>query len=412
MDVSCVLDVEGCSVQLSNAESAKVLLMAADTRFLGAQLLAATWSADPLQRQRVSESARLLVNECKDSELSHSVRSELRAGLEAFESRRVLVEGDRPFDFPWHGPTSRQRILLQDSRFVELLQDARTARSVVAAILADDCGMLSSTLLAALHCKLSLAYMLSASPNWESLPALETIHWDMAYSYVQHPRIAAEPPVHVSPPLLRSRVQALANVAGTFQELAELSGAAVAQEFSEIGSEVAVFSAVPFGELLARLREAVASPAQASALVNGPSGECADLFPMICQALCVVRHYAAASSELGSGSDALSLGAFSHALDAKHLAAGVHAMGWPAFPGDVFSAFLRGMPPGERGPGGKTLRKPVEELLLELHEGLQALRALLCRCESGDAEELETELIRWRLKQAIQLNLCLQVARR
>merc|ERR1740130_1708239 len=77
----------------------------------------------------------------------------------------------------------------------------------------------------------------------------------------------------------------------------------------------------PFADIYSKLEAAIAVPGRAATLVLGASGSSTELFPMICQILSIVAHYDSASTRLGGGAAALSLGMFSHALDAKHLAA-------------------------------------------------------------------------------------------
>merc|ERR1719465_130628 len=61
---------------------------------------------------------------------------------------------------------------------------------------ASDPGMV---LLAALHSKLSLAYMLTAAPNCQNLPVIEGVEWDLAYGFSCHERRVVEEPLLMTP---------------------------------------------------------------------------------------------------------------------------------------------------------------------------------------------------------------------
>eukprot|EP00927_Polykrikos_kofoidii_P060735 TRINITY_DN55657_c0_g1_i1.p1 TRINITY_DN55657_c0_g1~~TRINITY_DN55657_c0_g1_i1.p1 ORF type:complete len:213 (-),score=47.49 TRINITY_DN55657_c0_g1_i1:16-618(-) len=122
---------------------------------------------------------------------------------------------------------------------------------------------------------------------------------------------------------------------------------------------------------------------------------------------------------------ALSLGIFSHALDARHIAAGIHMLQqWPLeigqqlfetiveeFPGHgSFGMFLmsanatHGGVRNDDGDAGSR-RKPHNKLVEELRRGMDAFRRLLDRCGSGEADPCEAEFVRLRLKQALMLHI-------
>merc|ERR1719333_903684 len=91
------------------------------------------------------------------------------------------------------------------------------------------CSMLSSemeagdpgmVLLAALHSKLSLAYMLTAAPNWQNLPVIEGVEWDLAYGFSCHERRVVEEPLLMTPALLERRTQAIRSLRNAFLHLA------------------------------------------------------------------------------------------------------------------------------------------------------------------------------------------------
>merc|ERR1712000_569177 len=102
---------------------------------------------------------------------------------------------------------------------------------------------------------------------------------------------------------------------------------------------------------------------------------------------------------------------FSHALDAKHLAAGIFALQQWASPADLlldvdFSTFLSTMAvaTGEKDDTWRAQRRrPLRAVVADLQLGLTALRSLLDRCLKASGESLDAELMRCRLKQTLML---------
>lgn len=405
-------------LQEPNAEEDEVcsLLLQLNTGFREAQALASAATASAELCQELARRGTLFVEASKRGErgavsagMVAKLERELEAGPAAFDARRRVLEGPKEVSFVWHGPTSLQRVLLQDRRFVEITQETEAASLLVALALSGG-GELRALLLGALHSKLLLGYMATASPNWESLPRLEGVAWDMAYAFVQHDRLADEDVVQITPALLRRRLQSLQNIAGALMILAE--GCEHAGCDARLEARLRVLADAPLEAVLTELPAAVAAPAQAAVLAQGPSGASTDLYPMICQTLAVMAHFGAASASVGGAAAALSLGAFSHALDAKHLLAALHALRrWPPkaeFPGSSFGAFLHAMPAAAGGgsgpnPEGRGLRRETGALEAELRAGLAEVRGLLQRCREGRTEPLEAQLLLCRLRQALLL---------
>eukprot|EP00746_Dinoflagellata_sp_MGD_P063552 gnl/MRDRNA2_/MRDRNA2_266741_c0_seq1.p1 gnl/MRDRNA2_/MRDRNA2_266741_c0~~gnl/MRDRNA2_/MRDRNA2_266741_c0_seq1.p1 ORF type:complete len:282 (-),score=57.58 gnl/MRDRNA2_/MRDRNA2_266741_c0_seq1:20-865(-) len=269
-------------------------------------------------------------------------------------------------------------------------------------------------LLAALHSKLSLSYMLTAAPNWQNLPIIDGVDWDLAYGFSHHERRVGEEPLLIVPALLERRANAIRCLRGAFVEIAAGCNIPLKREEALVEDQVRVLIDMPFEEVIDDLETMVTTPEQAAAIVKGPSGVCTDLYPMVCQALSILSKWKVAAEKGGGGPVILQYGVFTHALDPKHLAAAVFAMRrWPPhaeFPDKHFREWLEAMPTstGNVDTKGVQRRKPLDDVVEELRQGLGQMQTLMQMMLTGEPEGLEplTEvLLQCRFKQVLMLQL-------
>lgn len=239
----------------------------------------------------------------------------------------------------WHGPTSFQRLVWQDSRTVAAFARPDAVRALLRRradgsepVLAPDVT-LSGTLIGGLL-RNRPSYLLTASPNWRRRPA--PVPFDHLEDMAVGDRLQHAPFLVEEAKLEATRAAALC-VLGCADET---SGAETIE--TEAAFPKALRSASP-AALLSAL-ERLCTPALAASLMTGSDNPSVTLPRMNSQCLEVMAHYENLVAACGGDhARALGYGLVSHALDAKHLIAVLAAASsGPAAPDNMSGDAARG----------------------------------------------------------------------
>jgi hypothetical protein len=258
-------------------------------------------------------------SEKKSLSFNQKILKDLNAYLLKYYGYDLSVKG-----IAWHGRASQQRIIWQDPKVLETLQDPDLIRVMLFQAQNKkevDLGggnTLSSVLLYGLASN-NFSYLTTVAPNWPDTPVIEGVSWSLLSDmkvppYKERPLVVDGEYLQQVKKSCESLQSVLTNIYGKPQSK-NIEDEAVAK-----ASSAKLLSAI--NGILSK-----ANFEQVSSLIVGQAGKSTELPRMNGQALEVFTEYDnILKFHQGDHSKVLGYGLVSHALDAKHLSAAIYGI--------------------------------------------------------------------------------------
>lgn len=275
--------------------------------------------------------------------------------------------------FNWHGRISLQRLLWQDEKFLELIQDPLAVKVILnrAQEKKEKVWKAGTTISGLMFYGLSsqrLDYLTTAAPNWYNAPQVDNIDWKILKAFTKLIPETSEHPHILTNKYLENLSKSLSTIQAV---LASEKKDFISPEnilYKEVDSASSIKLLNSFYVMISDFHKINDFTQSAAPLTDYPN--------MLKQCLSIMTNYdKLLEHHHGDHGSVFGYGIISHGIDARHLAAGIYALE----------------------------NDPAHPYLLAYAEGAKALSNLIMAVKDGSLPQKDHLLFKIRLQQILTL---------